>query len=248
MGSVLFLFTTIMKTIAKLLLPVLMTTGLSSFHCAAQDWPNLNRYREANKAIMEMRKNDSEDARKNWVVFMGNSITQNWASLDPQFFSENDYIGRGISGQTSPQMLLRFRQDVIHLAPKAVVILAGTNDIAGNTGPSSIDMIMDNIISMAQLARANDIRVVLCSVLPANRYKWAPDVKPADTIIELNRQIKAYAEANQMVYVDFHTALVDKEKGLSAAYGADGVHPTLDGYKVMEPLVVKGIKRALSRP
>ena len=177
---------------------------------------------------------------------MGNSITQNWASMDPEFFARNNYIGRGISGQTSPQMLLRFRQDVIELAPKAVVILAGTNDIAGNTGPSSIDMIMDNIISMAQLARANGIRVVLCSVLPANRYKWAPDVKPADTIIELNRQIKAYAEANQMVYVDFHTALVDKEKGLSAAYGADGVHPTLDGYKIMESLVVKGIEQALS--
>ena len=235
-----------MKTIVKLLLAVLMAAGLRSFHCGAQDWPNLNRYREANKAIMEMRKNDSEDARKNWVVFMGNSITQNWASMDPEFFARNNYIGRGISGQTSPQMLLRFRQDVIELAPKAVVILAGTNDIAGNTGPSSIDMIMDNIISMAQLARANDIRVVLCSLLPANRYKWCPDVKPADTIIELNRQIKAYAEANQMVYVDFHTALVDKEKGLSAPYGADGVHPTLDGYKIMESLVIKGIEQALS--
>lgn len=235
-----------MKLLSKLSLPFIFFTAILTLECAAQDWPNLNRYREANKAIMEMRKNDSEDARKNWVVFMGNSITQNWASMDPEFFARNNYIGRGISGQTSPQMLLRFRQDVIHLAPKAVVILAGTNDIAGNTGPSSIDMIMDNIISMAQLARANDIRVVLCSVLPANRYKWAPDVKPADTIIELNRQIKAYAEANQMVYVDFHTALVDKEKGLSAAYGADGVHPTLDGYKIMESLVVKGIEQALS--
>lgn len=235
-----------MKLLSKLSLPFIFFTAILTLECAAQDWPNLNRYREANKAIMEMRKNDSEDARKNWVVFMGNSITQNWASMDPEFFARNNYIGRGISGQTSPQMLLRFRQDVIELAPKAVVILAGTNDIAGNTGPSSIDMIMDNIISMAQLARANGIRVVLCSVLPANRYKWAPDVKPADTIIELNRQIKAYAEANQMVYVDFHTALVDKEKGLSAAYGADGVHPTLDGYKIMESLVVKGIEQALS--
>ena len=246
MGSVLFLFTTIMKTIVKLLLPVLMTTGLPSFHCAAQDWPNLNCYRNDNQSLWEARHNDPDDASKNWVVFMGNSITQNWASMDPEFFARNNYIGRGISGQTSPQMLLRFRQDVIELAPKAVVILAGTNDIAGNTGPSSIDMIMDNIISMAQLARANGIRVVLCSVLPANRYKWAPDVKPADTIIELNRQIKAYAEANQMVYVDFHTALDDKEKGLSAAYGADGVHPTIDGYKIMESLVVKGIEQALS--
>ena len=159
-----------MKLLSKLSLPFIFFTAILTLECAAQDWPNLNRYREANKAIMEMRKNDSEDARKNWVVFMGNSITQNWASLDPQFFSENDYIGRGISGQTSSQMLLRFRQDVIHLVPKAVVILAGTNDIAGNTGPTNIDMIMDNIKSMTELAQANHIKVVLCSVLPANRY------------------------------------------------------------------------------
>ena len=175
-----------MKLLSKLSLPFIFFTAILNLECTAQDWPNLNRYREANKAIMEMRKNDSEDARKNWVVFMGNSITQNWASLDPKFFSENDYIGRGISGQTSSQMLLRFRQDVIHLTPKAVVILAGTNDIAGNTGPTSIDMIMDNIKSMTELAQANHIKVVLCSVLPANRYGWSPEVQPADTIIALN--------------------------------------------------------------
>ena len=167
-----------MKLLSKLSLPFIFFTAILTLECAAQDWPNLNRYREANKAIMEMRKNDSEDARKNWVVFMGNSITQNWASLDPQFFSENDYIGRG---QTSSQMLLRFRQDVIHLVPKAVVILAGTNDIAGNTGPTNIDMIMDNIKSMTELAQANHIKVVLCSVLPANRYGCLP---------KSNRQIR----------------------------------------------------------
>ena len=168
--------------------------------------------------------------------------------MDPEFFARNNYIGRGISGQTSPQMLLRFRQDVIELAPKAVVILAGTNDIAGNTGPSSIDMIMDNIISMAQLARANGIRVVLCSVLPANRYKWAPDVKPADTIIELNRQIKAYAEANHIPFADYYSVLVDDQKGLNPAYRIDTAHPSLEGYKLIEPLVVKAIGQALSYP
>ena len=196
-----------MKLLSKLSLPFIFFTAILTLECAAQDWPNLNRYREANKAIMEMRKNDSEDARKNWVVFMGNSITQNWASLDPQFFSENDYIGRGISGQTSPQMLLRFRQDVIHLAPKAVVILAGTNDIAGNTGPTSIDMIMDNIKSMTELAQANHIKVVLCSVLPANQYGWSPEVQPADTIIALNELIKDYARSKRLVYVDFSAGI-----------------------------------------
>ena len=207
-----------MKLLSKLSLPFIFFTAILTLECAAQDWPNLNRYREANKAIMEMRKNDSEDARKNWVVFMGNSITQNWASLDPQFFSENDYIGRGISGQTSPQMLLRFRQDV------------------------------DNIKSMTELAQANHIKVVLCSVLPANQYGWSPEVQPADTIIALNELIKDYARSKRLVYVDFYTALVDEQKGLNPNYGRDSVHPNLDGYKVMEPLVVKGIKRALSRP
>lgn len=236
-----------MKTITKLFLSSLLLTGAITIECQAQDWPNLNRYREENKAIMETRHNDPNDAQKNWVVFMGNSITQNWASMDPDFFTENNYIGRGISGQTTPQMLIRFRQDVIQLNPKAVVILAGTNDIAGNTGPSSIEMIMNNIMSMAELAQANNIKVVLCSLIPANRYSWAPNVQPADTIIELNKRIEAYARTKQMVYVDFYTPLVDNEKGLSSAYGKDGVHPTIEGYKVIEPLVIKGIEQAISR-
>ena len=133
-------------------------------------------------------------------------------------------------------------------ADKPVVILAGTNDIAGNTGPTNIDMIMDNIKSMTELAQANHIKVVLCSVLPANRYGWSPEVQPADTIIALNELIKDYARSKRLIYVDFYTALVDEQKGLNPNYGRDSVHPNLDGYKVMEPLVVKGIKRALSRP
>lgn len=248
MGSVLFLFTTIMKTIVKLLLPVLMTTGLPSFHCAAQDWPNLNCYRNDNQSLWEARHNDPDDASKNWVVFMGDSGTQGWAEKDPDFFTKNNYIGRGINGQTTPQMLLRFRQDVIELAPKAVVILGGANDIAGNTGPSSIDMIMDNIISMVQLAQANHIKVVLCSVLPSNHFYWIPELKPADTIIELNRQIKAYAEANHIPFADYYSVLVDDQKGLNPAYRIDTAHPSLEGYKLIEPLVVKAIGQALSYP
>lgn len=236
-----------MKTSAKLFLSALLLAGTCATECAAQDWPNLNRYRNDNQALMEARRNDPADAQKSWVVFMGNSITQGWVEKDPAFFTDNNYICRGISGQTTPQMLVRFRQDVIDLSPKAVVILAGTNDIAGNTGPSSIEMIMNNIMSMAQLAQANGIEVVLCSVLPANRYGWAPNVKPADTIIELNKRIEAFAKSNRFVYVDFYTPLVDDEKGLNPAYGNDGVHPTLDGYKIMEPLVIKGIEKAISR-
>lgn len=236
-----------MKTSAKLLVSALLLAGAFAPECAAQDWPNLNCYREANHALMEARQSDPNDAQTAWVVFMGDSGTQGWTEKDPDFFTDNHFVGRGINGQTTPQMLLRFRQDVIDLKPKAVVILGGANDIAGNTGPSSIEMIMDNIKSMVELARANGIEVVLCSVLPANRYGWAPDVKPADTIIELNRQIKAYAEANRIVYVDFYTPLVDDQKGLNDAYGRDGVHPTIDGYKIMEPLVVEGIEKALSR-
>lgn len=236
-----------MKTSAKLLVSALLLAGAFAPECAAQDWPNLNCYREANHTLMEARQNDPNDAQTAWVVFMGDSGTQGWTEKDPDFFTDNHFVGRGINGQTTPQMLLRFRQDVIDLKPKAVVILGGANDIAGNTGPSSIEMIMDNIKSMVELARANGIEVVLCSVLPANRYGWAPDVKPADTIIELNRQIKAYAEANRIVYVDFYTPLVDDQKGLNDAYGRDGVHPTIDGYKIMEPLVVEGIEKALSR-
>ena len=236
-----------MKTSAKLLVSALLLAGAFAPECAAQDWPNLNCYREANHTLMEARQSDPNDAQTTWVVFMGDSGTQGWTEKDPDFFTDNHFVGRGINGQTTPQMLLRFRQDVIDLSPKAVVILAGTNDIAGNTGPSSVEMIMDNIESMVQLAQANGIEVVLCSVLPANRYGWAPDVKPADTIIELNRQIKAYAEANRIVYVDFYTPLVDDQKGLNDAYGRDGVHPTIDGYKIMEPLVVEGIEKALSR-
>ena len=205
----------------------------------SNDWPNLRRYRSENiKAGLPA-------SNENRVVFMGNSITDAWINSDPSFFANHPYLDRGISGQTTPQMLVRFRQDVIDLEPKAVVILAGINDIAENTGPSSVDMIENNLMSMAQLARANNIQVVLCSVLPAAAFPWRPGINPVQSIIELNKWMKNYCETNNIGYVDYYDAMVDARKGLPENLSKDGVHPTLEGYRIMEPLVEKGIQKAL---
>jgi lysophospholipase L1-like esterase len=206
----------------------------------AQDWPNLARYQEANAKLAT----SSHD--ENRVVFMGNSITDFWIQLSPDFFSKNPYLDRGISGQTTPQMLIRFQQDVIHLHPKVVVILAGTNDLAGNTGPSTLAMIEDNLASMAQLAQANGIKVVLSSVLPVYDYPWKKGTYPAKKIVTLNQWIKNYCEQNNDVYLDYYSHLVDNRGGMKAADSKDGVHPNLAGYKIMEPLVVKAIDEALN--
>jgi lysophospholipase L1-like esterase len=163
----------------------------------------------------------------------------------PEFFKDRPYINRGISGQTTPQMLLRFRQDVIDLQPKAVVILAGTNDIAGNTGPSTLEMIEDNLASMAQLAKANGIKVILCSVLPAFDYPWRPGMEPNVKIPELNKWIKAYAEKNKFIYVDYFSAMADDRNGLPSDLSKDGVHPNKKGYEIMQPMVEKAIAKAL---
>ena len=232
-----------MKTSAKLFLSALLLAGICATECAAQDWPNLNRYRSDNQANLEARRNDPAEAKKTWVVFMGNSITQNWASMDPEFFTSHNYLGRGISGQTSPQMLLRFRQDVIDLSPKAVVILAGTNDIAGNTGPSSVEMIMDNIESMVQLAQANDIEVVLCSVLPAGKYGWRPEVEQVpEKIRELNARLRKYALERGIAWVDYHPALAAEDGSMRTEYTRDGVHPTRAGYDVMEQVIAPALE------
>jgi lysophospholipase L1-like esterase len=205
------------------------------------DWPNLRRYRNENI------KAGLPSANENRVVFMGNSITDGWINASPDFFSKNPYLDRGISGQTTPQMLVRFRQDVIDLKPKVVIILAGINDIAGNTGPSSLQMIENNFASMAQLAKANKIKVVLCSVLPAYNIPWKAGVEPVQKIIDLNKWIKNYAAKNNFVYVDYYDAMADERKGLPANLSKDGVHPTEAGYKIMEPLAVKGIEKALKQ-
>ncbi|MFD2832648.1 SGNH/GDSL hydrolase family protein [Gramella sp. AN32] len=177
---------------------------------------------------------------------MGNSITEKWVQFDPEFFSKNNYIGRGISGQTTSQMLVRFRQDVIDLNPEVVVIHAGTNDIAGNTGPITVPEIAANIFSMVELAQAHDIKVILASVLPASSYSWSPSINPIEKIGQLNDFIKDYAKKNNVIYLDYYSAMVNDEKGLKKEYGRDTVHPSLKGYEVMAPLVKEAIKKALN--
>ena len=205
------------------------------------DWPNFARYREANAKL------GTPSLSENRVVFMGNSITDGWIRLSPEFFQGRPYIDRGISGQTSPQMLVRFRADVINLKPKVVLILSGINDIAGNTGPSTLEMIQDNIVSMAQLAKANGIKVVLSSILPAYDFPWKPGLNPAEKVVKVNTWMKDYAAKNGMIYLDYFSALADERKGMPAKYSNDGIHPTKDGYKIMEPLAEKAIAQALDQ-
>jgi lysophospholipase L1-like esterase len=201
------------------------------------DFGGLSRFKE------EDVKLGAPVAGENRVVFMGDSITQGW-KLD-ESFPGKPYINRGISGQTSPQMLVRFRQDVIDLQPKVVILLAGTNDIAGNTGPMTLEQTEGNIASMAELAAANGIRVALCSVLPAFDYSWAPGLTPAPKIALLNAWIRGYATAKGFVYVDYYSAMKDERGGLPAALSKDGVHPLPAGYAIMTPLAEAGIGKAL---
>jgi lysophospholipase L1-like esterase len=207
----------------------------------AQDWANLNYYRKANTLLENPA--DNEDR----IVFMGNSITEFWKTIHPDFFLGKSYINRGIGGQTTSQMLLRFRADVINLHPKVVVFLGGTNDIAGNTGDVTLDMIEDNIFSMIELAKANDIMVVLCSVLPVFDYPWSPGKEPAEKIIELNKALRFYAETHDITFVDFHTPMKDERNGLRLELGEDGVHPNVSGYLIMEPLVEEAISKELQK-
>ena len=207
----------------------------------AQDWANLDYYRKAN-AILE-NPIENEDR----VVFMGNSITEFWENIHPDFFVGKTYVNRGIAGQTTSQMLLRFRADVVNLHPKVVVFLGGTNDIAGNTGDVSLDIIEDNIFSMIELATANDISVVLCSVLPVFDYSWSPGKEPAEKIIALNEALRFYAETHDITFVDFHTPMKDERNGLRYELGEDGVHPNVDGYLIMEPLVEQAIVLELQK-
>ncbi|MDN3657263.1 GDSL-type esterase/lipase family protein [Ferruginibacter paludis] len=203
------------------------------------DWPDIGHFAADNKQLVPPKKGEQR------VVFMGNSITIGWKNIDSAFFATHGYINRGISGQTTPQMLLRFRPDVIDLKPAVVVILAGTNDIAGNTGPATLESILGNISSMAQLAKASGIKVVLSSVLPVYDYPWKPGLQPAEKIFTLNKMIKAFADKNDCIYLDYFTPMSDERKGLKAGLGDDGVHPNLAGYKIMEPLVERAIAAAL---
>lgn len=194
---------------------------------AEPDWAQLATYRAANAALAH------QPADPERVVFMGDSITEGWASL-----ADNPhYVNRGISGQTTAQMLVRFRADVLALKPRLVVLLAGTNDIAGNTGKASVDEIAGHLRSMVQLARAEGVRVVLCSLLPVKAYPWSPEVRPVPQVAALNRQLQALARQYGAGWVDYFSPLADREKGLPQAYSGDGVHPNDAAYRVMRGLV-----------
>lgn len=228
----------------KILKPTMILLILSFLTASqgfAQDWPGLGHFSEENKKLGPPAPDEDR------VVFMGNSITIGWLNSRPDFFKNRPYINRGISGQTTPQMLVRFRQDVLDLRPKVVVILAGTNDIAGNTGPSTLEMIVDNIKSMAQLAEANGIKVIISSVLPAFDYPWKPGLKPNEKIPALNKLLKDYANTNGFLYLDYFSALADDRNGLPKKYANDGVHPTAEGYALMEPLVEAAIAKSLHK-
>jgi len=204
-----------------------------------EDWANLKKYYEDNVEVM------AEESNEGRVVFMGNSITEGWIAARPNFFKDNPYINRGIGGQTTPQMLIRFRMDVVDLNPEVVVILAGTNDIAGNTGPSSLNMIMDNLQGMAEIADANGIKVILCSVMPVFDYPWSPGLNPNTKIPALNELIKAYANEKNFIYLDYFAAMEDGKAGMREELTYDGVHLTEDGYAFIEPMVQMAIAYAL---
>ena len=222
---------------------IMFTSLLTCLQVNAQDWPNLGRFQKENAALPLPSQGE------NRVVFMGNSITQGWIEKRADFFKINPYINRGISGQTTPQMLIRFRQDVIALQPKVVVILAGTNDIAGNTGPSTLEMIEDNLASMAELAQAHGIRVVLSSVLPVIDYPWKKGLEPAEKIVTLNAWMQSYCEEKGFIYLDYFTSMANEQHGMKTELTYDGVHANVAGYKVMEPLVEAAIQKALkSKP
>jgi lysophospholipase L1-like esterase len=215
---------------------------IAAMQAKLADWPQLGRYRDANAALAPAAAGEQR------VVFYGDSITDGWgrkAGTESTFFPGKPYVNRGISGQTTPQMVVRFRQDVINLHPAAVVILAGTNDIAGNTGPMTPEMTEDNFRSMADLAHANGIKVILASITPAFDYPWKRGMEPAPKIRALNAWLKDYCEQNGYTYLDYYTALTDDEGGMKLGTSSDGVHPTAKGYAIMEPLAQAAINKTL---
>ena len=219
--------------LAAVVLPILMS---SAIHAADnRDWAQFNRYAEANAAL-----NSNPD-----VVFMGNSITDFWPGKSPEFWADNaGFVGRGISGQTTCEMLVRFRQDVISLHPRVVVILAGINDIARNNGKISLVNVLGNLKSMTELARAHGIKVALCSVVPCSRFPWRPEIKPAMLVKHLNGMIEQYVAglaSDEVVYVDYYTAMANAEGGLDADLADDGCHPTPKGYAIMERVVLEAL-------
>lgn len=212
-----------------------------SFFGYSQDWFGFNRYQADNERII---------TSGDWpeVVFMGNSITDNWAYFHPDFFKSNNFCGRGISGQTSSQMLVRFTDDVIALHPKAVVIMAGTNDVAHNEYWVSPERVVDNIIAMCNIAQANGIVPIISSIPPCSEFPWRKEINnPGQTIVDINKSLKAFADANEIVYVDYHSALTDEKLGLPKTLSNDGCHPLPDTYFTMEEMVLEAIRNALKK-
>jgi lysophospholipase L1-like esterase len=221
--------------------PDAMKQRIEQMQRTLMDWPRLSRYKDANAKVPVPPKNEDR------IVFMGDSITDGWKLAE--YFPDKPYINRGISGQTTPQMLIRFRPDVIALKPKAVVILAGTNDIAGNTGPMTLEMIENNYASMAELAKANGIKVIFSSVLPVHDYgktKMSERRSP-ENILKLNEWLKSYCKANGHTYLDYHAKMLDDKGMLKAEWANDGLHPNAEGYKVMAPMAVAAIQQALKK-
>jgi lysophospholipase L1-like esterase len=210
---------------------------MRKLHQVTRDWAQLCRYHRDNAALHGQPVS---------VVFMGDSITDAWIRADPEFFTQGR-VDRGISGQTTPQMLLRFREDVIALKPKAVHIMAGTNDIAGNTGAATMEVVQGNIQSMAELARANGIKVILASIPPAAAFPWSPGKRPAPQIAEMNNWLKRYAAAKGFTYVDYHPVLATAKGAMKPGLASDGVHPTPAGYAAMRPVALAAIRRMLPK-
>jgi len=221
--------------------PEAMRQRIERMQRRLQDWPQLSRYTEANAKVPLPGKSE------NRAVFMGDSITDNWKLTE--YFSDKPYINRGIGGQTTPQMLIRFRPDVIALKPRAVLILAGTNDIAGNTGAMTLEMIENNYASMAELAKANGIKVIFASVLPIHDYgkTKVSDRRSPEQILKLNEWLKGYCRANGHIYLDYFSRMVDDKGMLKAELANDGLHPNAEGYKVMAPLAESAIQQALRK-
>ena len=197
------------------------------------DWAGIDKYYQLNELQLSKSPPDA--------VFMGDSITEGWSFFLPEFFSDNNFINRGIGGQTTSQMLIRFRQDVVNLKPKSVVILAGINDIARNTKFYSLEIIAENIFSMVELAKINGIVPIICSVLPADEFRWNPDILPADSVIKLNDLLEAYANKNQVLYLNYFDEMNNNNGGLQVELTSDGVHVTEKGYKLMSILVKQSI-------
>lgn len=218
----------------KRIITIIATAVLLPLIASAQgDWAGVGRYAEDNAKVTVTPK----------AVFMGDSITEGWPRADKDFFTDNNFLGRGISGQTTSHMLCRFRRDVIDHSPKYVVILAGTNDIALNNGPIALEDVLGNIISMCEIAKANKIKPVICSVVPCAKYNWRPQVTDAgEQIVKLNAMLKEYAAKNKVQYVDYHSAMKNEQNGLDENLAKDGCHPTPEGYDIMEEIILKALK------